>query len=79
MRELKPLSELLQMIVANAPAESSYPSPDAHASQLQAHYARALSQASTQLLWAPERFPPGELIDFMAAHGVVQAPGGKVG
>jgi hypothetical protein len=79
MRELKPLSELLQMIVANAPRESSYPSPDAHAAAVQARYARALGQAATHLLWAPERFPPGELVDFMAAHGIVEGRGGEVG
>lgn len=79
MRELKPLSEILQMIVANAPQDYAYPTPQAHAAAVEARYARALGSASTYLLWAPERFPPGELIDFMVAHGLVDASGAGVG
>jgi hypothetical protein len=79
LRELKPLSELLQMISANAPRQFSYPSPEEHARQVEERYARALASASTHLLWAPEHFPPGELVDFMQAHGVIDGARGTVG
>ena len=69
LRELKPLTELLHMVKANAPGSYAYPSVEELEHKLLGIYHSAFSRVSPQLLTIPRAAHPQLVVDFLKSHG----------